>query len=208
MTIVNWQMSAERIVLFTDTLVTRGDTDLPERFVSKAAIVPHVGLVMIAYGWGDPMQVIWNAIMRDGFLPRDIDETAYFAHSLLNSPKAEFSPAFQGQLGICFVFGWSLGRGRLCGYRLSSAAGYVPEPIPDGIALNPPLESNQPLDWLGAAIAQQAAGTAGRDTFIGGCLIKTEISRMREADPLVICTANVGELPHYAEDRAACGRNG
>ncbi|MDE4099100.1 hypothetical protein, partial [Phaeobacter gallaeciensis] len=91
MTALNWELSDESVMIFSDTLMLSGETHRPLSFTTKVFPLPHLDLCIAGTGVQQLVQHFWSAT-NSGMAVSDID------HDLLPFESAVVS-------SLCSVFG-------------------------------------------------------------------------------------------------------
>ncbi|WP_309628411.1 hypothetical protein [Brevundimonas sp.] len=150
MTVVNWWLQPNAVVIVTDTLMT-DEHGTPAAFVQKAHPIPHLDAVIS--GRGDASLIAaWAAYAATRVIARDFDVLSEIAPAMIRNLRddgARQDPAPSGSTSI-FMWGWSPRSGRFMGYAYRSGSSFIPELLEDGVMCAPGFED--PCEDIHAAL--------------------------------------------------------
>lgn len=151
MTAVNWWLQPSGVMVMTDSLLgcVQGGRSLadavPAAFVQKAFPIAHLGVIVSGRGDGDLVAAFASRVATR-VLARDYDDLSEQIPDLLHEltrhcdQRRGFS---YGATTSIFVWGWSPNAGRVMGVVYRSPAGFVPEPMEDGVICAPTIDDDQ-----------------------------------------------------------------
>ncbi|WZO39031.1 hypothetical protein MRBLWO14_002827 [Microbacterium sp. LWO14-1.2] len=113
----------EWVELVADTLVVRGDDDVPARYQQKVWPIPHLNMVMAATGTAEVASA-WYAFVTQHPQVRDIDDIDSFATETLRNIRADVAER-HGDAGSSTLhhFGFPTGSDKAVSYIYSSMGG-------------------------------------------------------------------------------------
>lgn len=134
MTALNFTLSADAVVVLTDTLMTK-ENDEPAAFVSKALPIAHLNALISGRGLSD-MVVGWAFDVACRRLVADFDDLILQSPAGLAERWAEVAHIDPPSTTV-FIWGWSPAEGRFVGYAFRSGDGFKAERLGDGSRFAP-----------------------------------------------------------------------
>lgn len=178
-------LSPAGVMVITDTLATTPAGE-PYLLVSKAGIVPHLGVVIAGTGVAQ-LADRWRNVVLSELLCRDIATLDRHAPEALRRLWAALGleyPEASGVDATVYHFGFSPQHEQYVGYAYRSTSKFGSEALPDAFGKKPePLEPLQEAPstlegWIDLAErlrAEQASVPLPRRIHIGGELILTSL---------------------------------
>lgn len=204
MSLLNWQLGPEGVLILSDTLCTSLEGE-PLKLVPKVAHLPHLDMVMGLTGFHNVF-LQWNYLLSQASPGLDIDELDDFAAETLPVIWSSMFPFGATARTTIRHWGWSEKSGRFVGRSFRSVDGFQCEAMPDGFGFSPdPAPGEDPAtvatieDMVRVAVGQQAYGLNPPEgelqTYVGGDLIAHSMARDGEAT--VVASNKVSRFPHY-----------
>lgn len=213
MTAVNWSLSADGVVVLTDSLLVTSEGKAAG-FVQKVHSLAH--LDALVSGRGDGALICdWVTMASQRLLARDFDMLSELAPALIRKIHAglpvDVTAAWPGTTTI-FMWGWSNTAQRFTGYRYKSKDNFERTPLePIGIApgfeddcepIKATLRSDQVARGLFDALRQQHLEARRKEEkAVGGDAMMTTLTRAA-AGPVVAECLRLFRFPDYDEDYA------
>ena len=183
MSLLLFRHTPDKVVIVTDTLATSAE-GAPMRFTSKCRAVPHLGLA-VAYTGIEQLGMRWTVALDEQILSRDIEMLNDYAPEVISRiwKDLEEEHDLRGRTSTIYHFGLSERTGQYVGFAYRSAHSFVPDPIPHGFGVKPPLAVMDGFtapedlpDWIALATAvraEQDALALEDRVFVGGALTLT-----------------------------------
>jgi len=145
MSVNNFSLSPKSVMLATDTLASDVRDWWPSAMASKAAFVPHLGVLITGRAWSDMISACLNyslfAPVRDvdGLVPAfpSICRQAYREGVALLAAAQPGDSYLSDNAAAINLFGWSNAQQRIVGYRFDGQHDFGPAALPDGIHAHP-----------------------------------------------------------------------
>lgn len=134
MTALNFTLSADAVVVLTDTLMTK-ENDEPAAFVSKALPIAHLNALISGRGLSD-MVIGWAFDVACRRLVADFDDLIQQTPAALAEKWAEVADRAPPSTTV-FTWGWSPAECRFVGYAFRSGEGFKAERLEDGSRFAP-----------------------------------------------------------------------
>jgi len=209
MTLLNWEMTAEQVILFTDTLSLDGQDHRARSFTTKVFPAPHIGAVIAGTGVGQIVTRFYLNVVG-GLVVNDVVHLSEFAPAMLKQDWEQTrSQLPDGATTTVYTFGLSAKDGEFTGYAYRSTADFSPERLQHGMAMKPPttVEDLQAIASLAGFVAiskkQQAQDrepSRGKRVGIGGELW-LYLLRKSESSALSLQIERIERMLHYDQDR-------
>lgn len=209
MTILNWEMTAQHVLILSDTLAIGGQDKRARHFTTKVYPAPHIEAVITGTGLHEVATRFYMSVVG-GYIVDDVEHLSDFAPETLREIWKGIGAEIPGATATIYTFGLSQDDGNFTGYAYRSTADFEAERMKHGIAVKPgtpTAEDLQRLDGLPAFIAvsrkQQAHDRGlprGDRVGIGGDLWMYLLTKT-ERGSLSIRIERLERLEHYADDR-------
>lgn len=208
MTLLNWEMAPDRVLIFSDTLSLTGDDHLPRSFMTKVHPVPHLNGVVTGTGIGAITMGFVRHVIED-MVTQSVAQLSTFAPDIIRGLWDDLAPEIpSGATATIYLFG--LGpEGDFVGYAFRSTNDFVAEPLPYARAAKPPPADLSKVmavetleDWIQVAHVQQAEDRAlprAKRVGIGGDLWIYLLSRLDDGT-LALGVQRACRLPHFDAD--------
>ncbi|MBS0220374.1 MAG: hypothetical protein JSR91_06490 [Proteobacteria bacterium] len=208
MTLLNWEMTAEQVILFTDTLSLDGQDRRARSFTTKVFPAPHIGAVIAGTGVAQIVTRFYLNIVD--LVVNDVVHLSKFAPAMLKQDWEQTKSQLpDGATTTVYTFGLSAKDGTFTGYAYRSTADFAAECLHHGRVMKPPttIEDLQAIDSLPAFVAiskkQQAQDRElprVKRVGIGGDLWLYFL-RKSESGALSLQVERMERMPHYNQDR-------
>lgn len=151
MTVVNWWLQPNGVVIVSDTLMT-DETGAPAAFVQKVFPIPHLDTVIS--GRGDAALIAsWAAYAANWVIARDFDMLCELAPKMireLEQSQKTSGSQYSGSTSV-FMWGWSRRAQRFLANAYRSGSYFAREPLQDGVMCAPGFED--PCEDLQASLS-------------------------------------------------------
>jgi len=209
MSLLNWQLASDGVLVMSDTLCTLNEQ--PYKFGPKVSHLAHLDMLMGVTGYHDVF-LRWSHLLN-GHAPGlgidDLDDYAATALPILWDSMFPFGTDFRTTVRH---WGWSEREGRFVGRSFRSTDGFAAEVMPDGFGWSPdPAPGVNPADvttfddMVEVAMGQQAFGLTPPDgeprTYVGGDLILHSMGS--DAGAVVTTSQKVQRFASYDEHLVA-----
>ena len=187
MTVLNFILQEESVLLVTDTLVSNGKTWEPNLFTTKVFAVPHWDGLICGTGVMSFLTA-WYNYVNTTVLATDLRHLNEHVPEALRTLYAN-SPDIlhQDYTSTVYHFGFDPYSNNFCGFAYRSTNNFESEVLPFGIGLKPapkgePIEINQfPADLIHQAIVQKHEDEnddCNQRVGIGGELISYSLQKV------------------------------
>lgn len=210
MTILNWELKPEHVLLLTDTLSLDPADRRALTFTTKIFPAPHIGAVIAGTGIGP---VITQFYLRAiGMVVRDVSHLAEFAQDTLQEIWKEgdaLGMLPEGTTTTIYTFGLSEEEGEFKAYAYRSTAQFQPEQLPHGLVMKPQttMQDLEAVDSLEAFVAltrkqqtQDRESPREKRIGIGGDLWMYLLEKS-QAGALAMRIERLERMQHYDLDR-------
>ncbi len=209
MTLLNWELKPDQVLIFSDTLCLDGEDHRARGFVTKVYPAAHIGAVITGTG---SVEVVTQFFIRAlNCVANDLVHLSEYAPGILREIWKEYQDLFPGgsTTTTIYTFGLSKVDGRFTGFAYRSTADFEAEQLPTGMAIKPAtaLEEAKVADSLEALIGvarKQQEHDRGLPRMervgIGGelWLYILEKSKSGAASIHIHC---IEQMKHYDKDR-------
>jgi len=135
-TALDFFVQPDHVIFATDTLSVDADAQQPHSFLTKFAVLPHLGLA--ATGTGNGLFLAeWYSVLRSDLIARDIDHVDSYAPGELR--RIGDSHDLTSSTATAYHFGYSPSRDRYVAHVYRSTRQFESELILDGMGLKPPI---------------------------------------------------------------------
>ena len=209
MTVLNWEMTAEHVIIFTDTLCLDGEDRRARGFTTKVFPAPHIGMVIAGTGIAPIVTRFYMTVVGD-LVVNDVVHLSEFAPAILRRSWEDMkSELWEGATVTIYTFGLSEDDGEFAGYAYRSTANFEAQPIGHGRAMKPvtSIEDLEAVDSLPAFVAlarkqqaQDRASPRNERVGIGGDLW-IYLLKKSEGGALSLQIERMERMEHYDQDR-------
>ena len=214
MTILNFNLSEQRVSILTDTLLSDADQgDAPLSFATKVFPLPHMRGLITGTGLA-PFISEWFTIVNGAIAAADMRDLDKIAPHVLPDLFAKHRGHDVRALSTTiYHFGFDRTRERFIGFRYRSAGGFRSKRLPYGIStypfVNRELERNTdakfPSDFIRHALLQKQQLAREREPLAGGHLVAFRMEAASERDRAELIT-NITVCHEFSEDQAMLAR--
>lgn len=208
MSLLNWEMTSDHVILYSDTLSLSGDSKRPRNFMTKVYPAPHFGAVITGTGISEVVTGFYVSVIT-GMIVDDVVHLSQLAPEMLRSIWSELGDMLPVDASTTiYTFGFALEDGEFTGFAYRSTSDFQAEQLPHGVGVKPAPKSgvhheiNSLADFLELAISQQQADRELPPTKrvgIGGELWMYTMSKAGNGS-LALRIDSLGELPHAVND--------
>jgi hypothetical protein len=142
MTILNWQVSPEDVMIFSDTLCLYGEDKYPRNFITKIFPAPHLGTIIAGTGSAELLADFYFHTVGSMVLD-DVVHLTEFAPELLRSLWSAKASHKAVGTSTLYTFGLAKEDGNFKSYAYRSTENFDTELIPYGVGVKPALQSVQ-----------------------------------------------------------------
>lgn len=160
MTLLDWQLTQDSVLVWSDTLCLSSDTLLPRSFVTKVFPVPHIRGVIAGTGHASIITQFYLRV-ADSATVLDVAKLAQFAPHILRdiwSNEEHMRPT--RATSTIYTFGFSTFDECFIGIAYRSGDNFEPEMLQYGFYAKPPLSDIEPPqnidDLMRIALNQQS----------------------------------------------------
>lgn len=209
MTLLNWELTPDYVLILSDTLSLDWDDKRARSFTTKVYPMPHIGAVVTGTGLAPFVTQFFISINGDMVI-RDICHLAEFAPAYLQRLWVETTRELSEEATVTlYTFGIAEEGGQFTGYAYRSTNGFRAEQIPYAMAMKPATstEDLQTVNSLESFVAltrkQQAQDRElphEKRVGIGGDLWMYFLSKS-ETGSVTIKIERLERMLHYEADR-------
>lgn len=209
MTLLNWEMTPDYVLLLSDTLTLDGADFRARGFTTKILPAPHIGAVITGTGIAPVVNRFYFQVLENLFVD-DVEHLTEFAPDILRELWKEMeSQLWDGASVTIYTFGLAEESGQFAGYAYRSTADFEPHRLQHGLALKPAivLEGLPAIDSLAAFVeVAKKQQIADRDkprlqrVGIGGELW-LYLLKKAPIGSLSLQVDRLERLPYYEQDR-------
>jgi len=207
MTLLNWELAPDQVVIFSDTLSLQGHTKLPRSFMTKIYPVPHLNGIVTGTGIGQIVTSLFVAL-NDSMVVIDTVHLTKFAPAFLRDLWEQYEDELpDGATTTIYTFGLN-DDGQFVGFAYRSTNDFTAEPLPYARGLKPAPTKEQmagieTLGQLGGLAFQQQSDDRTRPRVerigIGGDLWLYVLSKSEDGS-LGLTISRAARLPHFEAD--------
>lgn len=141
MTLLNWSLHPQQVIVFSDTLALGGSDHHPGYFGNKVFMLPHLNALVAGTGAARVPEDFYLRV-NSSLVVKDVLHLSEFAPRVLREVY-ERASAELGDIGTVTIYTWGLNRetGEFVGVKYLSGADFAAEQMQSGIALKPPPEA-------------------------------------------------------------------
>lgn len=208
MTLLNWEMTPDGLLILSDTLVLAGEERRPRNFMTKVYPVSHLNAVVAGTGIGSMVTSFFVHVASE-MLVNDVVHVTEFAPTSLRSMWEQLSDQLlETATTTLYMFGIAAETGQFAGFAYRSTNDFAAEPLSYGMAFKPaPTNGEFPTieslsDFAKYALVQQADDRAlprKQRIGIGGHLWMYSFEKDNDG-ALMTRVQRLIRLPHYGED--------
>lgn len=208
MTLLNWEMTPDHVVILSDTLSLSGDNKRPRNFMTKVYPAPHLGAVITGTGISKVVTDFYVRAVAE-MIVNDVVQLSEFAPDVLRSIWLELGNLLPPDgTATIYTFGLSLDDGEFAGFAYRSTSDFEAEQLQHGIGVKPAPESgvigeiNGLADFVKLAFSQQEADRKLprlKRVGIGGELWLYTLLKDENCS-LVLRVESLGDMAHAADD--------
>ena len=208
MTLLNWEMAPDHVVILSDTLSLSSDSKRPRNFMTKVYPAPHLGAVITGTGIGKVVTDFYVRAVTE-MIVNDVVHLSELAPDTLRSIWSELDnilPA--GATATIYTFGISRDDGEFTGFAYRSTSDFQAEQLKHGIGVKPAPQSgvvgevSDLSDFVKLAFSQQEADRElprPKRVGIGGELWMYTMLKA-ENGSLNLRIESLGNMAHAVED--------
>jgi hypothetical protein len=208
MTLLNWELTPNHVVILSDTLCISGDDKRPRSFMTKVYPAPHISAVITGTGISKVVTEFYVRVTTE-MIVSDVVHLNEFAPDSLRAIWAELAGQIPGgATATIYTFGLSPEDGAFTGFAYRSTSNFDAEQMQHGMGVKPAPASgtfpeiNGLADFVKLAYAQQAEDRAlprMQRVGIGGELWMYTMLK-DDAGALDLRTQSLGAMLNYDED--------
>lgn len=209
MTLLNWELKPDQVLIFSDTLCLDGEDRRARGFLTKVYPTPHIGAVIT--GTGSPDVVTHFFIRVLNCVVKDVVHLSAFAPEMLRELWKEHQKLFpqDPSTTTIYTFGLSEDDEQFTGYAYRSTANFEAEQMAHGLAIKPgtALEEANAADSLEALISvarkqQEHDRALPRMERVGiGGELWLYILEKSKSGAVSIHIHRLEQMEHHAKDR-------
>ncbi len=207
MTLLNWELSPDSVVILSDTLSLGSENKLPRNFMTKIYPVPHLGGVITGTGISTVVEQFFLAA-NGSTVAKDFEHLSEFARDILRAIWTEIEEQLPANATTTIYTYGLTHAGKFGGFAYRSTSDFCVEVLPHGMAAKPApnlevLAGVKSLSDLAKLSLQQQADDRAlpraERVGIGGDLWLYTLGRAEDGS-LTMSTNRLARMLHYDSD--------